>query len=789
MKKDYVIRGRVEEKEFNIKLLKYINNMKKVFFLFVLLSFCLITIGQVKTERNNFQYQQYYDDGYVGIKNLKGKVIIPAFYNEIKYNNGLFVVKKDRFWGLFTKKGKVIIPANKYFKMTMNNEVDDSPYVFTGFTSWCAVSSKGKTLIPDDNYEVINLLGDKYNGLYFTFSKNGLWGVCDIDGNLIVPLKDYSYILRDGDKHNGFTYFYAKYGEGSGVLDEKGKEMIRTKYYVTRFAKDKTGNPGFTVLHGNSVGRLDLNGNLIYSPSSYEKKDPIQIPGTFTTSYFRVCNENNKYGIVNKNNTVIVPTEYDWVFPQNSHFIVRKGDSWGAYDFAGNQELGLTQLTVLTGFKDGLLGKKNAKWTAFDLKGNIILPLDYEGIDLYSKGNLKVFVVRSPQNHMYGLIGMDGKQIIPFSYDEIRMYREDANSDNCTFYIVIRDGKEGACNLMGQEIVSPIYTELGSFTLSGQHFFLATNGNKQGIIDFNGNTIIPAEYFTSISYLNNTFIATSGKRKCVFELSGKLLSDNLSDVECDKFSSLGDTEFEKENYKKAAEYYIKAVKYRTSAPLLFNIAVSYYNSGKYEDAIHYFNECLSNDPSQNLIDRSRSLIIKSRELQAEKIERRQQLAANIFGLVLGVTSALVNKHSNNNHQTSAKLYHRDTSLDYLLDPNYTIQQVQRENWYEYMRDTNGGKLMSYDEWYAKIKSPAIMAANDMDDDYSESSSNSSSGNQSSTVNSRGKSCRLCAGLGTCKTCSGRGYYYNPLDLRRTVACPNCHNHDGRCSSCGGTGYK
>lgn len=53
--------------------------------------------------------------------------------------------------------------------------------------------------------------------------------------------------------------------------------------------------------------------------------------------------------------------------------------------------------------------------------------------------------------------------------------------------------------------------------------------------------------------------------------------------------------------------------------------------------------------------------------------------------------------------------------------------------------------------------------------------------------SSGQQCTFCLGTGKCQSCNGKGYYYNPLDLSKTVSCPNCdNNHNGVCSHCHGT---
>lgn len=136
---------------------------------------------------------------------------------------------------------------------------------------------------------------------------------------------------------------------------------------------------------------------------------------------------------------------------------------------------------------------------------------------------------------------------------------------------------------------------------------------------------------------------------------------------------------------------------------------------------------------------------------------------------------------------------RNTSMDYLLDPRYAMQQVLNQEQQEYQAAKQYRPNLTLEQFRIEKGQAYQMMKNSGGSSSSSSSSSSlsssSSRSSSSSSSSSGKMCRLCAGTGTCKTCTGRGYYYNPLDLSKTVLCPNCHNHDGKCSSCGGTGYK
>lgn len=132
---------------------------------------------------------------------------------------------------------------------------------------------------------------------------------------------------------------------------------------------------------------------------------------------------------------------------------------------------------------------------------------------------------------------------------------------------------------------------------------------------------------------------------------------------------------------------------------------------------------------------------------------------------------------------------RNTSMDYLLDPRYAMQQVLNQEQQEYQAAKRYRPDLTLEQFRIE-KGQAIQMMNSNSGGLSSSPSSSSSSSRSTTSSSNGSMCRLCAGSGVCKTCSGKGYYYNPLDLSKKVLCPNCQsNHNGKCSSCGGTGKK
>ena len=139
-------------------------------------------------------------------------------------------------------------------------------------------------------------------------------------------------------------------------------------------------------------------------------------------------------------------------------------------------------------------------------------------------------------------------------------------------------------------------------------------------------------------------------------------------------------------------------------------------------------------------------------------------------------------------------FQRNTSMDYLLDPRYAIMQVQQEEMAEYQqfKQMTGQDITI--EQYRMLKYSSNGDSNNYTGESDEKpkslgSRSTTSSNSSQRTVANPSSCSRCYGLGTCRTCEGRGYYFNPYDLSKRVLCPNCKNHDGRCTSCNGTGKK
>ncbi|MBS9783276.1 MAG: WG repeat-containing protein [Pasteurella sp.] len=312
------------------------------------------------------------DDKY-GFIDTKGKVVIPLEYDYVdSFSNGLAKVRKDKKYGFIDTKGKVVIPLEYDF-------VDS-------FSNGLARATK------DDKYGVINTRGDviisfKYsddkafyqlkifagNPSMVRADKNGNWGIIDNQANVILPFKYNENIFPFS---NGLFLVedlnYKKdkmraIGKGEFVLvNNKGKHAYINNEgkVVTPLEYDYVGLPsngllkvrkdwkyGFINNKGEVAVPLQYDyiepfttyaGALLSAVEIGDKKGYINTKGDFFDSVFKPTNglyevkKDNKSGLINNQGEIILPLEYDFIYPfKNSMAKIKKDGKYGMINDKG----------------------------------------------------------------------------------------------------------------------------------------------------------------------------------------------------------------------------------------------------------------------------------------------------------------------------------------------------------------------------------------------------------------------------------------------------------------------
>jgi len=134
------------------------------------------------------------------------------------------------------------------------------------------------------------------------------------------------------------------------------------------------------------------------------------------------------------------------------------------------------------------------------------------------------FVCQQNEAGRYGCVNSQGKVIIPFKYDYLRVYEELEE-----VLLEAQKGKKtGIIDLDGKIIIPFDYSYIGIFICEGKVFWDAVNSalDKCGIIDLDGKIIIPFDYDeTSIHEENEKvfLIVAKDEKWGVIDLDRKII--------------------------------------------------------------------------------------------------------------------------------------------------------------------------------------------------------------------------------------------------------------------------
>lgn len=280
---------------------------------------------------------------------------------------------------------------------------------------------------------------------------------------------------------------------------------------------------------------------------------------------YMLFSENNKFGVINKNGEIIIPSIYDEIQipnPSKPLFIcmydyneqkqqynikvLNEKSEQILYQYVVVEAIKINSATSNIPYEKSVLKyKENGKYGLIDFNGNIVLKAKYDeinGLD-YNEGLLLV-----KKNEKYGIININGAIVVKEKYDIIQSdgYYEEENDYKKSGFIV---GKRtdfgyryGYINCYGKKVLDNKYNQIERIQNinktddiylvtfeNGRAGFYKNNKNvikhdyedigydinnnclilqkdsKQGIADFEGNIIIDIQYdniFISGKYIN-----------------------------------------------------------------------------------------------------------------------------------------------------------------------------------------------------------------------------------------------------------------------------------------------
>lgn len=141
-------------------------------------------------------------------------------------------------------------------------------------------------------------------------------------------------------------------------------------------------------------------------------------------------------------------------------------------------------------------------------KNKVIIPFVYDHI-LNKEGN----VIRIRNDGKYGVIDMNGKEVVPCEYDDIRLFPYAIE--------VFRNGYRGALHLDGSVAIPCIYNNIDVSTYP-ENFVVAMKDSMDGVIDSSGREIVPFIYYKA-ERISESLVAVCKGLCGATDLSGRLV--------------------------------------------------------------------------------------------------------------------------------------------------------------------------------------------------------------------------------------------------------------------------
>ncbi|MEO1260265.1 MAG: WG repeat-containing protein [Bacteroidota bacterium] len=471
-----------------------------------------------------------------GLVNKRNETIWPVEYDSLEiFDRNIIKIYKEGQWSLFDLK------RNKPYEKTSDNPVFLKQYVARPNTYSKNLNYSFKELYKVYNFSWQDSLKDRS---YYLFEKEELTGVRDFYGNTI---------LEPG-----------KFKEIKDIYFEKKKE----RYLLVTDPGNKTG--------------LFRSGEGLLLPFVY---DDI---GFFNEQLYKV-KKNGKYGLVNRENEIVLPIEYDAI---DGHR-VKKGYQYGMISARGH-------LVLPVKYNDLRMNKYHLIDYALDRKkGTLnqdleeVTNMDYEIRKSTSKrrerffeelakfdtsqNSKKIEVIRDgavfwhlpdPKNRQAAKwLDRYGNPILPEGYTEPQhIYGP--------FFKVTKDGSYGLLNVVtGQEAIPAIYGHLAVYEKNGVIRAIPRKDGKYAVLDGFGNALVPFEYdmihsFGKYQPFDIILAKKNGKEGCINDKNETLLPFEYDDQRGYSFGMIA--------IKKGDKWGYVNIKGETVIPFKFDFAFRFH---------------------------------------------------------------------------------------------------------------------------------------------------------------------------------------------------------------------
>lgn len=426
---------------------------------------------------DNIPYEKsvlkYKENGKYGLINLSGEKITKPIYDDIQaleYKEGMLTVKQNDKFGIININGDEIIKVKYDGIQADQYSLNENHNKKAGFIvsiktndgyKFGYINYKGKTLLETEYNEIarINYINDD-ESVYLVAFKNGQAGLFKNKSKVLE--NEYEDIQFD----NINNLLILQRNGKQGVSDLDGKKIIQLEY-------------DNIIITGNSINAQKGDEVTVFNSEGEKLKNSnfISVLETDNKNYFITIDKNENYGVIDKDDNVIIDNKYtfiDYLF--DNYFVAQNEQKIGIVDDKGKEVIKfdydvlqkIEGTDLIQGIKNEnidlidknmkkILTMKNAQ---IDIKENYIKIynsedrkyLQYDGKEVSNINVIKeakLFAKKS--NNKWGFVDKNGNIKIQYTYDMVTELNEYG-------YAGIKlNGKWGVINSEGKIIQEPIY--------------------------------------------------------------------------------------------------------------------------------------------------------------------------------------------------------------------------------------------------------------------------------------------------------------------------------------------
>lgn len=393
-------------------------------------------------------------NGIWGYVDLNGKLVIDLQYESARpFTDGLAKVVVNGLHGIIDIEGNEVIPL-KYSYLYSSSEglIGARKSGLFGF-----IDSNDQTVIPFIYESVEKFI----NEFAVVQNSNGMYGMIDKQGDIQVP---FNYLKISPDCC-GSNIYWGKTENGYVLIDEEGKPSAELYEQKSRFIDGYTA-----VLKDSKWGVIDLYGLQIL-PFEYED---ITI---YSSNLFRVV-KNEKEGLVNNSNEVILDIIYDKLRKEKDEYILKLANKYGVKNFKGETKIPFDYDQIIKKGNTYII-RNNKSWGALNNEGKMIVPIEFTKIRKVDFNLLQI-----EKDSLLGLQTAEGFQVLACKYDGIQVLINQT-------IICNQSGKFNIKDFKGDHLTTTTYKSLEYVSDS---IYIASDGEQKFLIDLNGKLILDQTY-------------------------------------------------------------------------------------------------------------------------------------------------------------------------------------------------------------------------------------------------------------------------------------------------------